>query len=321
MSDIPPILQDLARELERDKEIVRIKKLLLLACTGHWESDNHKISLLDTARLLQRLQSLSPTVNHLAIRLNRAAAHLNKPQVYGVIADRISKRLGNACANPDAEATLTSTTPKLPADTEDERTVLSFQGPTLKTEPPPPPVVEDVSQDTVGKHVANLAAYDWFAVRFELSRATNPLRVKILSFFTLDPQTSFNAYTWASIKSELLDRLLYRLCEACLTLEDLEGRLQSTVNRFPEVEEYAQAAESMVRVLDRAVYSADPEPKPLAQESFGATGRFPGFELFGDGAEKTQLSAGIPMDAGESDEDAPERSMFAIENVFTRSYP
>lgn len=317
MSDIPPILQDLARELERDKEIVRIKKLLLLACTGHWESDNHKISLLDTARLLQRLQSLSPTISHLATRLNRAAAHLNKPQVYGVIADRISKRLGNACANPDGEATLTSTTPQA-VDTGDERTVLSFQGPSPKMEPSP--LIEEAPPEVVGKHVANLAAYDWFAVRFELSRATNPLRVKILSFFTLDPQTSFNAYTWASIKAELLDRLLYRLCETCLTLEDLEGRLQSTVNRFPEVEEYAQAAESMVRVLDRAVYSADPEPKPLAQESFGATGRFPGFELFGDGTEKTQLSAGIPM-AGESDEDLPERSMFAIENVFTRSYP
>ncbi len=319
MSDIPSILQDLARELERDPEIVRIKKLLLLACTGHWEGDNQKIALLDTGRLLQRLQSLSPTMNHLTTRLNRAAAHLNKPQVYGVIASRISQRLGNLCHDPDGEATLTSTEPRLPVESGDERTVLSFQGPSQSAEPAI--VARDPSQDPMtNRPVVNLAAYDWFAVRFELLRATNPLRVKILSFFTLDPQTSFNAYTWASIKSELLDRLLYRLCEACPTLDDLEERLQSTVNRFPEVEEYAQAAESMIRVLDRAIYSADPEPKPLAQESFGATGRFPGFEMFGEAAEKTQLSSGLPMEA-EDEDDETERSMFAIENVFTRSHP
>ncbi|TAD77612.1 MAG: hypothetical protein EA001_09625 [Oscillatoriales cyanobacterium] len=317
MSDIPPFLQDLARELEHDKEIVRIKKLLLLACTGHWESDGHKIALLDTARLLQRLHSLSPTVDRLSMRLKRAAAHLNKPQVYGVIADRISKRITNLFAPTDAEPTRTSTEPRLPVEGEGERTLLSFQGPGSSSTPEPPTPEHETQTD---KRVGNLAEYNWFAIRFELLRATNPLRVKILSFFTLDPQTSFNAYTWASIKSELLDRLLYRLCEACPTLDDLESRLQSTVNRFPEVEEYAQAAESMIRVLDRVVYSADPEPNQLAQESFGATGRFPGFELFGDVGEGTQLSSGLPT-PGSSEDDESERSMFAVENIFTRARP
>lgn len=86
MSTVHPQLQQVVQQLEADRNVTRIKKLLLLACTGHWESDNQKIDLLDTGRLVKRMRSLCPTHDRLTYTLHQAAANLNKPSVYGVIA-------------------------------------------------------------------------------------------------------------------------------------------------------------------------------------------------------------------------------------------
>lgn len=315
MTQLPSALQSLARELDSDVDFVRIKKLLLLACTGHWESDDRKIELLDSLRLIQHLQSLEPTFERLDMRLRRAAAYLNKPLVYGSIADRLSSRLGLLYEVGEDESTVASDSllpppppPVLaPSGDNEERTILSGMA------PPPPPML-DPEPTQRDDRIRDLAHCNWFALRFDIARTTNPLRVKILSFFTLEAQNSFNAYTWASIKAELLDRLLFRLCETAPTLADLNAKLRNTVNRFPETEEYAQAAEATVRALDRWVYSAGPDDEASDGEAFSATGRLPEFD-------HTLVGVAPPGTGADDDleEEEIERSVFAVENIFLRS--
>lgn len=342
MTQLSLALKTLARELESDPDIVRVKKLLLLACTGHWESDDHKIDLLDPLRLIQRLQLVATNYERLDMRLRRAAAYLNKPLVYGAIADRLSARLAELYEINDEESTLGTDhlmpppppPVLLPTVTGgEERTLLAVGG-----GPPPPLDMNVVNELENVDRPRTLASCNWFALRYDIVRTTNPLRVKILSFFTLEPQNSFNAYTWATIKAELLDRLLFRLCEAYPALGDLDAQLRNTVNRFPETEDYAQAAEATSRALDRWIYSAKPEEDDEQGEAFSATGRLPEFSAtddeptFNDNgrgngyddddddddqdpAKATIVTAGF---AGEEDDDGVERSMFAVENIFVR---
>lgn len=324
MSTVHPQLQQVVQQLEADRNVTRIKKLLLLACTGHWESDNQKIDLLDTGRLVKRMRSLCPTHDRLTYTLHQAAANLNKPSVYGVIATDLCNLFTvfyppaapAKVRPPDTFPTVFSTVPPGSSEQRNEATALSMPEavPPLGSDGPPldsPPAHPTLN--TPPLLPKPLSAYDWFAVRLDIMRATNPLRVKILSFFTLEPQTSFNAYTWASIKAEMLDRLLYRLCETFTTIQDLTDHIQATVKRFPEVEEHAQTADAMLRALDRLIYSAEPGTED--NESFGATGQFPGFELFQPSDDQSTVAMAEEEEEGDV---GVERSLFAVENAFTR---
>ncbi|MEM9245266.1 MAG: hypothetical protein AAGA67_05945 [Cyanobacteria bacterium P01_F01_bin.153] len=315
MSNQAAVLTEIVQELEQDPQIIRIKKLLLLSCTGHWESDNNKISLLDTSRLIHRLRGLSPKMEIVEKRLRQAAAYLNKPMVYDAIATALINKFTRLyysdtskypAASPPSLSKLSH--PNSPAN--GERTQLSFQAPSSADLDP------SAAPKSPSNIQRNLRNYDWFEVRTEIMRATNPMRVKVLIFFTLEPQNNFNAYTWASIKSELLDRLLYRLCEACSDLPLLEERVHKTVNRFPEADDYAQTAQGMLRVLDRLVYGAEDGGamgQRLELEAFGATGHVPDFKTFDMAEPKVRLNP------NELELDDSEQSMFAMDDAFTRT--
>ncbi len=307
MSNQVAVLQGIVQDLEQDAQIIRIKKLLLLSCTGHWESDSQKIGLLDTTRLIHRLRGLSPEMDVLERRLRQAAAYLNKPMVY----DAIATTLIHKCAQlyqqaPPAPAA--PAPPRMPASHDNnESTQLSFHA--------PPSADLAAAAPPVSQGARNLRSYNWFEVRSEVMRVTNPMRAKVLVFFTLEPQNNFNAYTWASIKSELLDRLLYRLCERCPEQPLLEDRLKKTVSRFPEADEYAQTAKGMVRVLNRLIYTAgqvshNPTPE---LEAFGATGHTPDFQTF-----DTDVPS-VFIDPDEGDLQGEEHSMFVMDDAFSQS--
>ena len=315
MSNQAAVLTEIVQELEQDPQIIRIKKLLLLSCTGHWESDNNKITLLDTSRLIHRLRGLSPKMEIVEKRLRQAAAYLNKPMVYDAIATALINKFTRLyysdtskypAASPPSLSKLSH--PNSPAN--GERTQLSFQA------PPSADLAASAVQKSPSNIQRNLRNYDWFEVRTEVMRATNPKRVKVLIFFTLEPQNNFNAYTWASIKSELLDRLLYRLCEACSNLPLLEERVHKTVSRFPEADDYAQTAQGMLRVLDRLVYGAEDGGamgQRLELEAFGATGHVPDFKTFDVAEPKVRLNP------NELELDDSEESMFVMDDAFTRT--
>lgn len=315
MSNQVAVLKGIVQELEQDPQIIRIKKLLLLSCTGHWESDNNKINLLDTTRLIYRLRGLSPEMDIIERRLRQAAAYLNKPMVYDAIASTLINkfaRLYHSHPNPYAVPHAPSLS-KLHSTDNAECTQLSFQA-------VPDTVAARETQNPSANAAPtiqrNLRSYNWFDVRTEVMRVTNPMRVKVLVFFTLEPQNNFNAYTWASIKSELLDRLLYRLCEACNNLALLEERLRKTVSRFPETDDYSQTADGMLQVLNRLIYGLEPKavgvPGPEL-EAFGATGHVPDFKTFETDGPKPYLN---PGGMGLEDE---EHSMFVMNDAFTQS--
>lgn len=323
-------LEEIVRELESYQEQIRVKKLLFLACTGKWEGDNGRAAKLDTYLMVERLRVLEPDFPRLRRRLRRAAAYLNKPHAYGVLAEEVCQtlsRLYNVTQLSDRETTRGSlrgaTDITVPHDAP-SMTLTGDEKTTLSSFPiPHQPTTEGAIADPEAPSptASSLPTYDWFVLRAEIVQAANPLRVKILCFFTLSPQNNFNAYTWASIKSDMLDRQLYRLYEQNPTFEILEERLYATVQRFPETEEYLQAADALIRGMKALVYEA--AENNAATSSKPEPGRYPGFELFEPVVDQaTQLSGSTTGEAsagpdGDADDDH-ERSLLAVENAFMR---
>jgi hypothetical protein len=323
-------LEEIVRELESYQEQIRVKKLLFLACTGKWEGDNGRAAKLDTYLMVERLRVLEPDFPRLRRRLRRAAAYLNKPHAYGVLAEEVAQtlaRLYSVTQLSDHDTTRgftrSSTDVTVPNDapsmtlTGDEKTTLSSFP--IPNRPTTEGAIAD--PDPPSSTPPSLPTYDWFALRAEIVQAANPLRVKILCFFTLSPQNNFNAYTWASIKSDMLDRQLYRLYEQNPTFEILEERLYATVQRFPETEEYVQAADALIRGMKVLVYEA--AENQAATASKPQPGRYPGFELFEPVADQaTQLSGSTTdkatADSDEAADEDHERSLLAVENAFMR---
>ena len=77
------------RDLALAQHLPRIKKLLVYACTRHWESDTIGLSSYHLHELVQQLVQIAPTYHELKIHLNGVIQTLNKPAEYTLVANAI----------------------------------------------------------------------------------------------------------------------------------------------------------------------------------------------------------------------------------------
>lgn len=80
---------DVARSLEQNPHLLRIKKLLFYVCKNLWESDQGKVETLDLRDLLRQLLGQSPTPDKLRLSLDAAVKTLSKQAEYAYIAQLI----------------------------------------------------------------------------------------------------------------------------------------------------------------------------------------------------------------------------------------
>jgi len=78
-----------ADELERQPELLRIKKLLVCVCDDHWENDAERLEEIYVEDLVQKLYRTHATIDQLSISLFRAVKTLNKQAQYFLIAKAI----------------------------------------------------------------------------------------------------------------------------------------------------------------------------------------------------------------------------------------
>lgn len=84
-----PWLDEVVRDLIQEPDLVRIKKLLIYACTQTWESNSDRIHATDLYGLLQALLTIAPTPEQLQFVLYKVANSLNKAADYLLIADAV----------------------------------------------------------------------------------------------------------------------------------------------------------------------------------------------------------------------------------------
>ena len=84
-----PLLNEVLHELAQDQNLLRIKKLLLFACTHTWENNPQRLEQADLQELLQRLMAIAPTLEQLQSQLHSIAKSLNKSAEYSLVANAI----------------------------------------------------------------------------------------------------------------------------------------------------------------------------------------------------------------------------------------
>ena len=103
-----------AQRLEQSPHLNRIKKLLLYVCRNAWESDPHKLEVLNLSPLLQELVGTSATIVQLEQTLQTAVRTLSKPAEYAAIAQTIlqqAPRLYAPSAPPSPEPVSSALSP------------------------------------------------------------------------------------------------------------------------------------------------------------------------------------------------------------------
>jgi hypothetical protein len=211
MEDITAI----ARQLELDSQSARIKKLLLYATAGYWESNPDNLNSIGIVPMLAQLCQLYPTLQQLRFYLHTIAANLTKPIEYQQLADVILLQ----CA---------SLYPEIDGD-EDEPTAF-FSSHSVPQKP---------SIDT-----ALCKQQQEISQRLEL-RLERERIVKLLICLTRDHwESDAQKIAQTSIR-ELLDEIW----RTFPNLDEVERSLFSIVQRLSKAVEYSVVATAMVREI------------------------------------------------------------------------
>ncbi|MCS6782620.1 MAG: hypothetical protein RMI89_02225 [Gloeomargarita sp. SKYBB_i_bin120] len=224
-------IASVSAQLEQSPHYLRIKKLLIFACTGTWETEPERLAAVDLRDLLVKTLEVRPTMRELRPTLENLVRNLNKPVEYMAVAETILRAM--AALYPDEDPTEW-----------------------LRTQTPP-------------DQAAILPPQEWFDLRLELFNRTNPLRLKILVARVLRQGDMLLTAPWLMVKGLELERLLRDLLLAFPDYDELCQRLETTAEQLEEPEEYQQVAGTLREVL-QPVYQrlqkrptiADVQPSP-----------------------------------------------------------
>jgi serine/threonine protein kinase len=219
--DTPSVYSSVLTAILADPQQVRLRKLLLYACRDLWESDPEVLDSMEWEPVIRELAETCPTLEQLRTWLDEVVTNLSKPIEYGAIADLLVEKF-----MPLFDQMI------LPID---QGSVAIF-GEELPVKLPP---------ELLG---------DLCDPRFELMNGANPFRVKLLlsSFLNLGPHPEEPSF-WSELRRVELLVLLRQVFFACVSLEELEQKLQQVAMAFSQSEAYLQVAAQVVRAL-RPVY-------------------------------------------------------------------
>ncbi|MGD1808641.1 hypothetical protein ACP6PL_24835 [Dapis sp. BLCC M126] len=243
------MIDTIAKELEKDANLTRIKKVIYCACEGRWENDETKLSEINLKELIEELYNKTGNIETLDHRLSRIVSKVNKKTEYSLLAQKIIGSVGRLYPEEEEDMTVMESSPNWSLDGSDEQTVLKGK---LAVE-------ESYSRDP-GK---------LFDVREKIMQGTNPLKAKVLIFSTVEHQFNFSERDWLLLKTKNLDSLLRQIFNSCTSITDLESSLYITANNFEEPDEYTQIANVIINALTPC-YSEEisvPESEAQAEKS------------------------------------------------------
>jgi hypothetical protein len=101
------------RDFSTAQHVLRIKKLLVYACTQHWETDPDRLAQYNLHYLIETLMRLAPTVDQLKTYLNQVTQTLSKPAEYLLIANTIVQAVQKLYSGPISSARTANANPHL----------------------------------------------------------------------------------------------------------------------------------------------------------------------------------------------------------------
>ncbi len=259
--------QQVADELERDAQIIRIKKVLYCLCHKIWETDIQKIEQADTATLVQQLYQLTPTPNDLKFRLRHLLHHLNRKAKYTKIVNIIFQAF-HPLYSAQTEL-IPMSTPGLANANDTDSPETCFGD--LPVGIHPENTVAFSTKALEGSSMGDVAQVkdraDLFELRFDIIKYCNPLRAKILLHSTLYSPFTGSSQEWALLRSKTLEDFLREVFNYCSSFQDLESKLSVIVHCLEDAEENEPVAMAILNAIKPYYNNLSSQTAPSAEVS------------------------------------------------------
>ena len=228
-----------ASNLENQQERERIKKLVFAACNNaNWENDINVIEAYDFQDLVLYLRQINPNLEQLHSCIYQIVSTLNRKKIYSFIADIILSKFGILYQDEDSKMPSGGYLCPIPANvTTEAKQTQSADSNTA-------PLDISLSQPY---QIFNL--YDPFDLREEIMRYTNPLRSKILLFYTIYKMEVTEQH-WSIVRNCTLDELIFRLLRSYQNIKDLELEMYYKARALPDPDENIKTAKAILKILD-----------------------------------------------------------------------
>ena len=294
----PQIYEAIAQQLTIDPEPLRLKKLLILACTHQWESDRKTIEQTPLLPLIQTLHSLTPTRTVLCVLLENVVKTLSKSTQYRLLADRLIQAFQPLyldsetvaaeptvledtqaeCFEEDATSSLNSRSAGTKFSTIAEATAAlsallheqnkrsnggssAIAGKTLAS---------SKGSDLQGSDLkpSNLRLSERFSLRQSVVQASNPLRTKILLFSLLHEPFQLQQHE-GILKDYDLDDLLKMTMQTYRQAAYLHTALGQIVRQLPNPQAYQPSIDALLQAIQQS--SSGSSALPANGDASGAT--------------------------------------------------
>ncbi len=261
-----------AQGLMQHSDRQRIKKLLYAVLHSTWENDSAVLALHTIAELVAEVHKVAPTESDLSYHLERIIKRLNRKARYTQLALVISEALHPiyratasamvsetalgppALAGDDEATALRTDTALMPSDdgmtsftnwvsleASGEQTCAQIKASSSTLDAP------ITAENTVA--VRSRDRRNFYNLRLEIMRYTNPLRAKILLLSTVRSPFTASRQDWVLLKSRSLDDLLHETFDYCQTFSDLESKLTIMCHCVDDVGENVQTAGAILQAM------------------------------------------------------------------------
>ena len=222
------LIDTIVKELEKDVDLMRIKKVIYWACDNVWEDNETKLERVNMKKLIEKLYNQIENIDSLNARLCEIVSKVNKKTEYSLLAQKIINSIGKLYPQEE-ETTVMEYIPNRSLTVLDDQIVLTNKL-----------VVEESYPRDPG---------ELFDVREKIMQGTNPLKAKILIFSAVQHHFDFGNKDWLLLRTKNLDSLLRQIFNLCLSITDLESSLYATANNFEDPDEYTQVANIVIKAL------------------------------------------------------------------------
>jgi len=236
-------IAEITQNLEQDKNANRIHKMLFALTKHRWENNSETLSNYPLAQLIQEIYQNYPDLERVGINLFKIVKGLNKQGTYSKVAANIITQLAKLYGSEvelDKFKSLVNISKKTTTHTKSTESKTSSQS-KVKTE--------------TRKHNFD---YNPYQVRQRIMQYTNPLRVKMLLYYSLNssPLTTQQEADGLLLKTYELDQMLMGVVQEFKTVQPLQDHLETTAlalssakNKMFKVDENMQVAKAIVMAL------------------------------------------------------------------------
>lgn len=212
------IIPNIIQNFEQDENCQRIHKMLFALYAKRWENSPQVLLDYPLSYLIKEVYRLYSHIEEVSVNLLKIVKGLNKQGIYSEVAQTIITELAQLYQEQTSVEQLTSLVQASHSTVQ--------QAKNYQTDP----TVSEKVKTGARKHNFN---YNPYEVRRQLMKIANPLQIKILLYYLLNPEKSKEeVISGLFLKTYDLDTLLLQAVQKFKTLAELQRHLETTALDF-----------------------------------------------------------------------------------------